>query len=203
MIQSTTLWAINSYYRPNYIVVIHPWTRQKCLLLVLGNYAGGGNTVNQLQHICKELITDCDVMKLLLLYKKLQFKSNMFKPFQCISILGHGVELQDIIYYFFWSCNHGSLAVKNKHPMTSLLPTKYEQAGSSFESEYLASKPRIKMSIIMLIIKPISKQFLKQCRHRAKYLVRYLHLPSKHMTPENSINTGMVTDTNCSQRWWH
>ena len=85
----------------------------------------------------------------------------MFKPFQCIPILGHGVELQDItiLLLIIYYCN---LAVKNKHPMTSLSPTKYEQPGSSFASEYLASKPRIKMSIIMLIRKPISKEFLKQ-----------------------------------------
>lgn len=36
----------------------------------------------------------------------------------------------------------------------------------------------------MLITKQVSKQFLKQRRHQAKYLVRYLYLPSKHMTPE-------------------
>lgn len=86
----------------------------------------------------------------------------MFKPFQCIPILGHGVELQHILTLLLLIMYHCNLAMKNKHPTTSLSPTKYEQAGSSFESKYLASKPKIKMNIIILIRKPISKPFLKQ-----------------------------------------
>lgn len=84
----------------------------------------------------------------------------MFKPFQHIFILEDEVKLQGFILLLLLIMYHCHLAMKNKHPMTNLSPTKYEQAGSN--SEYLASKPRIKMSIIMLIRKQISKQFLKQ-----------------------------------------
>lgn len=51
------------------MVVTHPWTRQKCFLLVLGSCAGGGEYY-ETQHICKKLITICELMKLFLLYKK-------------------------------------------------------------------------------------------------------------------------------------
>lgn len=85
----------------------------------------------------------------------------MFKPFQCILISEDGVELQGITLLFLLIMYHCHLAMNNQHLMTKLSPIKYAQAGSNFESEYLASKLRIKMSIIMLIRKPISKQFLK------------------------------------------
>lgn len=86
----------------------------------------------------------------------------MFKPFQCIPIPGRGVESHDVILLLLLIVYHCHLAMINKQPITSLSPPQYEQAGSSFESEYLASKPRIKMSIVMLIRKLSSKQFLKQ-----------------------------------------
>lgn len=119
----------------------------------------------------------------------------MFKPFQCIPILGRGVEFQAIVRLFLpqlFIMYHCDPSMQNKPPVTSLSPTECEPAGRRFESEYLASKSKIKTSIIIQIRKPISRQYLKWWRHQAKYLVSYLHLLSKHMTWEKSLYTGTV-----------
>lgn len=129
----------------------------------------------------------------------------MFKPFRCIPTLGRGVEFQAIVRLFLpqlFIVYHCDPFMQNKLPVTSLSPTECEPAGRRFESEYLASKSKIKTSIIIQIRKPISRQYLKWWRHQAKYLVSYLHLLSKHMTWEKSLYTGTVTEANCSQSWW-
>lgn len=53
------------------MVVTHACTRQKCLTYRYKKIVlEGANTMNHLQHICKELITLCDIMKLFLFYKE-------------------------------------------------------------------------------------------------------------------------------------
>lgn len=124
----------------------------------------------------------------------------MFKPFQCIPILGHGVELQDIIILPFLNIYHCNLAMKNKPPMTSLSPPKYEQAGSSFKSEYLASKPRIKMSIINANHKASLQTISKAAKASSQIPSEIFAFTEQAHDPRN---TGMVTEGNCSQRWQH
>lgn len=53
------------------MVVTHACTRQKCLTYRYDKIVlEGANTMNHLQHICKVLITLCDIMKLFLFYKE-------------------------------------------------------------------------------------------------------------------------------------
>lgn len=96
---------------------------------------------------------------------------------------------------------HCNLAMKNKPPMTSLSsPPKYEQTGSSFKSEYFASKSRIKMTIINANHKASLQTISKAAKASSQIPSEIFVFTEQAHDPRN---TGTVTEGNCSQRWQH